>query len=142
MRKTAPVDHSPSRTRSTSHAQLVNIKIIIVVVLVLGCVQAFADEWVKEDTEREAVYAALLIADWRQTQDIARHANIEESNEILGEHPTNGRINRYFVVANTLQLSIAYALPAAWRKAWQYSGIGFEFAMVRHNKLIGLSMRF
>jgi hypothetical protein len=142
MQKTAPHAFRHNRTRSAGNAQLVSIKIIIFVVLLLGCAQAFADEWTKGDTERELVYAALLVADWRQTQDISRHSNMEESNEILGEHPGNGKINRYFIVANALQLTIAYALPSEWRKAWQYSGIGFEFAIVRHNKLIGLSMGF
>jgi hypothetical protein len=88
------------------------------------------------------VYGVLVIADWRQTQDIARHNDIEEFNELIGEHPDNGTINRYFIVANSLQFAIAYLLPLDWRMAWQHIGIGYEIATVSHNNQIGLNIRF
>jgi len=119
-----------------------NFKITILIVLLSAYVQARADEWTPADTRREAVYAALILMDWRQTQDIARHPNIDESNEMLGEDPRNGKINRYFVAAGVLQLAIAYALPAEWRKVWQYAGIELELATVNQNRRIGLSLNF
>ncbi len=115
---------------------------IIIAVLLLWCAQAFADGWTTEDTRRELVYAALVVTDWRQTQDIAHHPNSEEGNELLGEHPTNGQINRYFIVANALQFAIAYSLPSDWRRSWQSVGIGFELAFVLNNRHAGLSINF
>jgi hypothetical protein len=115
---------------------------IVIPLLLFWCAQAFADEWTTEDTHREMVYAVLVVTDWRQTQDIARHQNIEEVNEILGEHPTNGQINRYFLVATAMQFAIAYTLPADWRRSWQSVGIGFELAFVLNNKHAGLRIDF
>ena len=116
--------------------------IFIFVALLSAYIPAFADVWTTEDTKREIVYGVLVIADWRQTQDIAHHPDLEEFNELIGEHPNNATINRYFVVANSLQLAIAYILPTEWRKAWQYIGIGYEIGMVSHNNQIGLNIRF
>jgi len=82
--------------------QSCNVKITILVMLLSACVLVRADEWTPADTRREAVYAALILMDWRQTQDITRHKNIDESNEMLGEDPRNGKINRYFVAAGVL----------------------------------------
>lgn len=118
------------------------IKIIILAALLSAWTRAHADEWTPADTTREAAYAVLMLMDWRQTQDIARHKNIDESNELLGEDPRNGKINRYFVAAGALQLAIAYSLPAEWRKVWQYAGIELEFATVNQNRRIGLSVNF
>ena len=118
------------------------ISAIMIVISLCWPIQVYADEWTSEDTRRELVYAALVIADWRQTQDIARHPDMEEDNELLGERPTNGQINRYFIVANALQFAIAYYLPSDWRRSWQTVGIGFELAFVVNNKQAGLSISF
>ena len=115
---------------------------IVIAIPLFWCMQAFADEWTTEDTRRELVYAALVAADWRQTQDIAHHPNIDEGNEFLGEHPTNGQINRYFLTSTTLQLAIAYSLPSDWRRTWQSVGIGFELAFVLNNRAVGLRLNF
>ena len=51
----------------------------------------------------------LLVIDYRQTLDIKHHPDIEEVNLILGKHPTDQRINSYFVIV-IISLWIAVSL--------------------------------
>ena len=51
----------------------------------------------------------LLVIDYRQTLDIKNHSDIEEINLILGKHPTDQRINSYFVIV-IISLWIAVSL--------------------------------
>jgi hypothetical protein len=106
-----------------------------------GC-STVPSNWTTEDTQRESVYAVATVMDWRQTMDIARHPDRKEANTILGEHPTNEKINQYFVVAGILQYSIAAILPPEERAAWQSMGILLEVICVRNNLKLGLSIGF
>jgi len=103
---------------------------------------ANADDWTTADTQRELVFAALMVADAAQTHDIARHPNMEEINPILGKHPSNAKINVYFAASMAAQYLIAQALSDEYRHAWQYAGIGFEFAIVQNNYKLGIRADF
>jgi len=103
---------------------------------------ANADDWTPADTQRELVFAALMVADAAQTHDIARHLDLAEANPILGKHPSNAKINVYFGTIMAAQYLIAQALPAEYRHAWQYAGIGFEFAIVQNNYRLGIRADF
>jgi hypothetical protein len=117
------------------------MKNLIALLLILPAF-ANADDWTTADTQRELVFAALMVADVAQTHDIARHANMEEINPILGKHPSNARINTYFAASMAAQYLIAQALPAEYRHAWQYAGIGFELGFIQSNYKLGIRADF
>lgn len=115
---------------------------IIAILLYLIPLTASADEWTTADTYRQAVFTAVDLMDWRQTQDIARHPNLEETNPLLGKHPTNAKINQMLVATYAIQLGVAYALPENYRAIWQYSSIAWELVMVGNNRRLGLKIGF
>jgi hypothetical protein len=107
-----------------------------------GVVQA-ADEWSMEERATFAVSSALLVADWAQTRQIARNAQMfSETNPILGRHPSVGRVNAYFATALLLNYVIGRSLDSGWRSAW-FVGVGsIEANVVQRNLSIGLSLSF
>ena len=115
--------------------------------LLLCCVFLFpaiglADEWTTQDSKLETAYFSLALVDWRQTQDISRHSELQEVNPILGKHPSNGKINSYFLCATITHFVISSYLPREYRTTWQESSILFEFAVVGHNARLGLGFFF
>jgi len=115
------------------------MKLLLTILLLFSTI-ASADDWSQEDTERETIFATLMVLDWRQTMDIARHSDIEETNPVLGKHPNNARINTYFAASLAAQYLIAQALPAEYRRCWQNAGIVFEATVVGGNYRLGLQI--
>ena len=101
------------------------------------------DRWSDADKTREIVYLTLHAADWGQTLDISKNPTLHtEGNPILGEHPSVGRVNSYFVATALLHVGAVHVLPAAWRPAFQYFWIGVEAGVVHHNYKAGLRFNF
>lgn len=102
---------------------------------------AFA--WSDGDTKREAVYLTLHTMDWLQTREIARNpARWYETNSILGEQPSIGRVNNYFALTGLAHILVSKALNPKYRKVFQYVTIGIEGGVVVHNYSIGIEVRF
>ena len=112
------------------------------------------DPWTREDTYRQAALTALLVVDWGQTRYLVKHpidpvqANgtynwrAEGYNRFLGEHPSLGRVNSYFLAAIVGHAAISYVLPCSLRHGWQYVWIGIEANTVERNHHIGIKMDF
>ena len=114
-----------------------------ILALLLVSSSAFADEWTREDTYREATYLTLHTIDYAQTRNIARNPDKwHEQNIILGKHPSVSQVDRYFIATGALQFAVAYYLPAEYRKAFQYISIGHDAGYVVHNFSIGVSAEF
>lgn len=104
---------------------------------------AAASDWTKEDTAWQATYLALHVADWGQTRDAAAQpGRYAEQNPMLGEHPSQKRIDSYFAATAILHTAVAYALPPDWRRTWQHITIGVEAGVVCRNARIGLQVNF
>lgn len=104
---------------------------------------ACADDWREADTTREAIYLTLLAVDWAQTRNIARNPDRwQEYNPFLGDHPSVGRVDGYFITSGLLHVGIASALPARYRDVYQALGIGFQAGVVGHNFSLGISAKF
>jgi hypothetical protein len=72
------------------------------------------------DLYRELAFQALLIADWKQTRQIARAPDrYFERNPILGNHPSVGRVDTYMFAAGVLHWVIAANLSPKWRQQFQ-----------------------
>lgn len=121
-------------------------------------------EWTDADTVREAVYLSVLAIDWGQTLQISKHqakgctytvasgsgfgtkwsgdcdySEMEEVNPLLGKHPSNAEINRFFIAGALLHYAIAKTLPSEWREPFQYLGIGLEIGVIGHNFILSKS---
>lgn len=121
------------------------MKKIIVSLILLGLanVAVAHDEWTADDTKRQVAYYVLHTVDWGQTRDIAKNPKMfHELNPIIGEHPTIGRVNGYFVTTALIHTGIAYILPAEWRKGFQYVTIGVEAGVTSMNYKTGIRVNF
>jgi len=88
-------------------------------------------------------FLALQFIDYGQTRTIAKHPeNYYEMNEILGAHPSVGKVNTYFAVTTLLQMAIARALPYEYRSTFQYITIGVEVGAVANNMMVGIHHDF
>lgn len=106
-----------------------------------------ASEWFTPLTEKDiaaqAVYTGLTLLDWHQTLQIAKHPDeYSETNFIIGEHPSEGRVNILMPAGIVLHALVTYALPRKYRPLWQYVWIGEEAACVYQNWRTGLTVRF
>lgn len=100
--------------------------------------------WSSEDIARQAAALGLLGADWAQTRTIAKNPHqFNETNPILGEHPSTQKVNNYFAASMIGHTLLMNALPPEWRKWAQYGTIGLEAPTVRKNKIqFGIGMTF
>lgn len=136
------------------------VRVRVLTLLLLLPSLCFADDWTREDSYRQAALTALLIADWGQTRWIVKHPQNQiqscasqvpcsrayesrsESNHLLGEHPSIGKVNNYFSAFAVGHAAISYLMPPAWRQGWQYIFIGTEFDAVLGNRSMGVKMEF
>ena len=110
--------------------------------LAVFCLPAHADSWTTADNAREAVYLALVAVDWGQTLDLRHRADLQESNPVLGLHPSRSRVNSYFLANALLHPVIAHYLPGPWRAAFQYVSLGVEVGAVSNNARLGIRITF
>jgi hypothetical protein len=110
--------------------------------LLLLTTSAQASDWTEEDTYRQlGVYSTLLL-DYSQTKDIKNHPNLYEKNPILGKHPTDKKINKYFLSVGIAHTLVAYNLPPDYRKTFQYATIGIEIVQIVKNRQLNLRFEF
>lgn len=95
----------------------------------------------------EYVYWAAEAADCSTTLDIKNHSNLIETNPVLGQHPSNGKIYSYCVGTMLLHSAITYALidgdvPKPLVNAWEWASIAVEAGFAAHNYSLGLRFKF
>jgi len=85
-----------------------------------------------------AVFLALHIIDYRQTSDIHNHPELWETNPIIGRHPSQGTVNRYFIGTTALYFGTERFMPNTLK--WAING--YSLANVVGNHGIGLRINF
>lgn len=111
--------------------------------LLLLAAPCHAQEWTTTDTAYEAAYLVLHTADWSQTRYISKHCDqFEEGNGILGDCPSVGRVDCYFLATGLLHIGVAHILPPDWRRGFQLVTISVEAGAVAHNYKLGIRMAF
>ncbi len=120
------------------------MKNLILTVLFLLSFNACAfDEWSEADKTREAVYLAVDTVDWLQTRNIARNPDkYYETNSYLGEHPSVGKVNCYFVTMMLVHVGFVTVLPSKYRAVFQFTSIAYEASYVAGNYRLGISAKF
>jgi hypothetical protein len=102
--------------------------------------------WTVADTEREALYQSLAVMDWAQTRTIATYTptkgGFNESNAILGTHPSTNKVNKYFVFTGLAHAAVAYMLSPTYRRIFELSTISLEVGAVGNNMTLGVGMKF
>ena len=122
-------------------------KVLVLLLLVLLPLMLRGEEWFtsfnQEEVVAEAAFVGLALLDWNQTLQIAKHPKeYKETNAIIGEHPSVGRVNLLMPTGIALHALVTYALPRKYRSFWQYVWIGEEAACVYQNWRMGLAVRF
>ena len=117
-------------------------KIIGSVLLAVGLnanAQSFGD-WSTLDKTLLVTSTAANIVDWGQTRSIAYNPHRwSERNPLLGDHPSVGEVNNYFIARLILVPLIAHYLPeyrTAILSLWLAVGLGYS----AHNHSIGIRM--
>lgn len=120
-----------------------------VIAYVASCTSARADETDPHapTPATEWVYQSAAFADMLTTLDIAKHPELHETNAILGEHPSDGKVIGYFAATGLLHWALTRELvrehvPSPIVQTWEGASIALEVGMVAHNYSIGLRARF
>lgn len=108
--------------------------------------------WDTTDTLFQVTYTAIHVIDWGQTVYTARNPRkYEEENNILGGHPTVGKVNSYFIITGIGHAVVSWALPkkiniagfnVPIRNIWQATWICIEAGQVQNNYRIGVKVSF
>ena len=122
-------------------------RVLIILSLLFLPVMLGAEEWFtslnRNEVIAETAFVGLALLDWNQTLQIAKHPDeYSETNFIIGEHPSEGRVNILMPAGIVLHALVTYALPRKYRSFWQYVWIGEEAACVYQNWRTGLTVRF
>lgn len=108
------------------------------------CSPAKATEW---DEETKALYvagAALIVADWAQTRDIATRLRPDgsrvwrETNPLLPNYPRMHEVNRHFIGALVLHYGLTEVLPQPYKRWFQTGVIVIQSGYVAHNLSAGV----
>lgn len=84
-----------------------------------------------------------IAADWGQTRYIAKHPDqYHEMNPILGDHPSTGDVNRYFIGSLALNNAVYFVLPDDWKPYYAGGVAAVQFGFVAHNHSIGIKISF
>jgi hypothetical protein len=110
------------------------ILISLVFVLIFSC-PTFANNWTKQDTYNQTALLILQIIDYRQT---SISPEFEETNPLLGKHPTQKQIDKYFMSLAVGTYAVSYILPKKFRGYWQYLQIISEAYCIGSNYSIGI----
>lgn len=107
-------------------------------VLASSTATAQTDEWDATDKALAGIALALTVVDMGQTITIAKDCHNSgthyyETNSILGNCPSVGRVKGYFVSSILLSGAIADVLPSKYRKDFLASAAAVEFRMAYHN---------
>jgi hypothetical protein len=95
----------------------------------------------------EYAFDAVWFADMLTTLDIKEHANLQETNKMLGPHPSDAKVIGYFTAGAAVHALITHELqehgaPRWITNGWELVTIGSEAATVRSNLALGLRFKF
>ena len=117
--------------------------IIMLMILMLPVAGFTADDWNKEEISKEVAWMVLHAVDWRQTAyAMDRPDEYEELNPILGNHPSEGRLNMFMLTTALGHYLITKYIPKEHRSVWQNISIGFKLGTVSSNYYVGARIKW
>jgi len=135
---------SKLRKHKTKYQIKQNLLILIIFCLLFsGCATLKPDLWTKNQMLLQGVATSLKIIDWGQTLDIAdKPDQYYETNPILGEHPSKGDVNKWFMGCIGIDLLITHIMPSKYRNYWLGLNILISGYYIENNYSIGLRMNY
>lgn len=119
------------------------MKILFVIFILFFAITSkaqFLHDWSTLDKTLLATSTAANVVDWGQTRTIAMNPDQwRERNPLLGEHPSVGRVNNYFIARLILAPVLAHYLPeyrTIILSLWLATGVGYS----GYNHSIGIRM--
>jgi len=98
--------------------------------------------WSKGDKIREATWMVLHVVDYKQTQyAMDRPDEFKELNPLLGEHPSEGRLNTLAIVGGLFHILVTDYLEEN-RTLWQNITIGLKVVCVVNNYYVGARVTY
>ena len=112
--------------------------LILIFILTSCCKPAQAEDY------SQLLMNTMVIADWAQTRDIADNPRIREGNGYLGDFPTTGEVNRYFVtLLITYNFIGEYCVDEKNKKYLYYAwSVDHGIFGVVHNINAGIKFKF
>ena len=106
---------------------------------------ANAEPWSKWDTALGSAAVSTLVIDWDQTRYMAKYPGEFREDGIIakrfiGEHPTTGQVDRYFLAYAATTLLVADWLSPPLRKGFLALTTVVQIGYVSHNYRIGVKM--
>lgn len=135
---------SAARFRLSRPSLLAAISLLICL-LFSGCASfdLRPDPWTRDQKIMQGTASLLNIIDWGQTLDIVdKPDQYYETNPYLGDHPSRGKVNRYFACSMAAKILTTHLLPSNLRKYWLGSNIMVSGYYVNNNYHIGLRVNF
>lgn len=116
------------------------IKILVICLFYISYAIA-SDPWSRHDKLRHTFLTTTLLIDYSQTVYISENTSkYDETNLLLGKHPSKDKVIGYFAASSMTFLYIADKLPTKWRKVYQFIVIAFETFVISHNVRIGIKL--
>jgi hypothetical protein len=94
-------------------------------------------EWTGTDYALLTAALAATHADIQSTKAFLRSGEGVEANPLLGENPSNAKLNAAGLLAATLGTGAAFAVPKEWRKPLLAGWAGMEATLAHQNKKVG-----
>ena len=85
----------------------------------------------------QGVYTIVTCIDWAQTKKGTENG-YREGNPLLGERPSQQKIDTMIGLCILAHAGITYALPRNIRPIWQGLWIGIEYDAIEHNRNQGI----
>jgi hypothetical protein len=115
---------------------------MIVLILLVCASPAYTSEWTGTDLGLQSIDAGLMYIDWKQTSQFSKNPKYYELNPIIGKHPSQDKINAYFITSLLLKTLIANELPHPQRTWWQVFIISVSMICIYRNESIGIGIQF
>lgn len=127
----------------------ITVKNIALVALLVASLPSHAScLWTDNGWTNTAIVSAnaLLLRDWGQTRYIAdhpeRYREVGIAENFIGQHPTSGQVNKYFVSSIVATNVVGCLLPDHWKTGF-YTGVAaFQFKVTEDNAEIGIGFKF
>jgi hypothetical protein len=116
-------------------------------ILLLMPISAFAQDLFSPlspyDVIGQVGVQVMLLRDYKQTEQIVEDSyDWHETNPLLGPHPSQHAINRYFVGYSIASGIATWAMPSRFRPWWQGGQIAVEIVVTQRNRSIGIKGAF
>ena len=100
--------------------------------------------WTPSHTALASAFVVTLLIDAAQTRALARQGwvGFRESNPLLGERPSVGRVNSYTALAGLSVLAAAAAAPPRWRPWLLGAAVAVQAFTIQGSVRQGLPIRF